>query len=310
MTKIDIHIHCAREKQPMPDGSGNPNDPDSRYICTVQEMLKSMATHDISTAVIMSCGETINGAAYPFGADNTACLEMHQAYPKQLQWMCNFDPARPETLPQRMADCKARGAVGVGEVMANQWMDSPFLKALFRAAADLGLPVLCHMSPEPGFSYGICDQPGLPLLKKTLAQNPNLIFLGHSQLFWLEISGDCPKENAVARSGYGHGPVTPGGAVPRLLESCPNLYGDLSGYSAYCAITRDEAFGLSFLERWQDRLLFATDATNCRNTPPLADFLDRSVASGKLSRTAYQKICRDNAMRLFAIKEEGACEKS
>lgn len=297
--KIDIHVHCALTKQPTL--GGNPYDPGSHYICTAQEMLESMTAHHIHTAIIMSCGETMEGAANAFGADNTACQAMHQAHPERLQWMCNFDPVHPETLFQRMADCKAHGAVGVGEVMVNQWIDSPFLQALFHTAAQLNMPVLSHMSPEPGFGYGVCDHPGLPLLERTLTENPNLVILGHSQVFWLEISGDCPKEDAATRSGYGHGPVTPGGTVPRLLERYPNLYGDLSAYSAYCAITRDEPFGLAFLERWQDRLLFATDATNHRNIPPLADFLDHAVENGKLSQTAYQKICCDNARKLFQI---------
>lgn len=302
--KIDIHVHCALKKQLI--SAGNPHDPASHYICTAQEMLESMSVHHISTAVLMSCGETMDGAAHAFGADNTACLQMHQSHPNQFQWMCNFDPVHPETLSQRMAACKDQGAVGIGEVMLNEWMDSPFLKELFAAADKLELPVLCHMSPEPGFGYGVCDHPGLPLLEQTLAEHPKLIFLGHSQLFWLEISGDCPKKDAAARSGYGKGPVTPGGTVPRLLEQYPNLYGDLSAYSAYCAITRDETFGLAFLERWQDRLLFATDATNSRNIPPLGSFLDQAVSSGRLSLSAYQKICRGNALRLFFSKERNS----
>ena len=99
----------------------------------------------------------------------------------------------------------------------------------------------------------------------------------------------------------GRGPVTPGGRVPALLAACPNLYADLSAFSASCAILRDEAFGLAFLETWQDRLLYGTDTLNRHQVFPLGRFLDRAVADGRLSRTAYEKICRENARQLFRL---------
>lgn len=191
--------------------------------------------------------------------------------------------------------------MGIGELAVNEWMDSPRLEAVFAAAETLGLPVTIHMSPEPGYQYGVCDRPGLPLLEQTLRRHPGLRLLGHSQLFWLEISGDCPRQGNDARSRMGRGPVTPGGRVPALLAACPNLYADLSAFSASCAILRDEAFGLAFLETWQDRLLYGTDTLNRHQVFPLGRFLDRAVADGRLSRTAYEKICRENARQLFRL---------
>ena len=83
-------------------------------------------------------------------------------------------------------------------------------------------------------------------------------------------------------------------------ERC-NLYGDLSAYSASCAILRDEEFGLAFLEENQDRLLFGTDTLNKHQIFPLGKFLDRAVAEGRLSTIAYEKICRENARQLFHL---------
>lgn len=299
MKKTDIHVHCARERIHL--NFGNPRDPESHYVCTPTELLETMDAHGIGRAVLMSSGETANNGVFGLGATNGDCQTICAAHPDRLAWMCNFDSVSPETLGERMAACKAQGAVGVGEVMVNQWMDSRFLTALFAAAAELELPVTCHMSPEPGMSYGVCDRAGLPLLEQTLRSYPNLKFMGHSQVFWLEISADCPADDPTARNGYGQGPVRPGGTLERLFSAYPNLYGDLSAFSAFCAITRDPEYGLAFLERFQDRLLFATDMTNRRNVPPLGQLLDDAAAQGKLSSAAYEKICRTNAQILFGL---------
>lgn len=297
MKKTDIHVHCAQQRLEL--NFGNPRDPESHYVCGPEELLETMDAHEIDRAILMSVGETADSGAFGLGAANEGCRTICLAHPDRLAWMCNFDTVSPDTLRERMAVCKAQGAVGVGEVMVNQWMDSEFLTALFASAEELGLPVTCHMSPAPGVNYGVCDRAGLPLLEGTLRRYPRLKFLGHSQVFWLEISADCPKDDPAARNGYGRGPVKPGGSLERLFTSCPNLYGDLSAFSAYCAITRDPVYGLNFLERFQDRLLFATDMTNRRNVPPLEHFLDEWAKEGKLSAAAYEKICRGNAQRLF-----------
>ena len=101
--------------------------------------------------------------------------------------------------------------------------------------------------------------------------------------------------------GYGSGPVAPGGRLVTLMESCPNLYADLSANSAGCAILRDEAFVLQFLERFQDRLFYATDTVNSRQVFPLGKFLDEAAADGRLSAQAYEKICRGNARRIYGL---------
>ena len=253
----------------------------------------------------MSSGEGPFPGENTLGAYNADCGAMAAADPEFFSWMCALDPTGPDTVYDRLMECKRSGAVGVGEVMVNEWLDSPFLSALFAAAEKLSLPVLCHMSPEPGYSYGVCDRPGLPLLEQTLQRYPGLKFIGHSQLFWLEISGDCPRQGNTERSAMGRGPVMPGGTVERLLRSYPNLYADLSAYSGSCAILRDEEYGLRFLHTWADRLLFGTDTTNQHTVFPLGRFLDDCLADGRLDAAAYAAICCDNAGRLLGIGEKG-----
>ena len=104
-----------------------------------------------------------------------------------------------------------------------------------------------------------------------------------------------------AQGAIGDGPVTPGGRVPELFEKYPNLYGDLSANSGSRAIMRDPEFGLAFLEKYADRLFFATDMVNADMVFPLGAWLDEPVPEGKLSREAYEKICWGNAQRVFGL---------
>lgn len=167
-------------------------------------------------------------------------------------------------------------------------------------AEELKLPVLFHMSPKEGFQYGVVDGPGLPLLEENLKRYKGLKFIGHSQPFWHEISKDAPA-TPKERMKWGEGAVCPGGRLPYLFETYENLYGDLSANSGGCAIMRDEEFGLAFLEKYQDRLLFGTDMANCEMTFPLGNWLDEQEHAGRLSRSAYEKICRTNAEKLFHL---------
>lgn len=89
--------------------------------------------------------------------------------------------------------------------------------------------------------------------------------------------------------------------MPELFAAYPNLYGDLSANSAGCAIMRDPEFGLAFLERYADRLFFATDMVNTEMVFPLGAWLDEQVSTGALGREAYEKICFKNAQRVFGL---------
>lgn len=282
--KTDIHVHCPAGESPEH---------------SAQALKAHLADQGISRAVLMSAGESTR--QLPMVGTNAEVEKIANSDPAFYSWMCNIDPEAPETVYDRLAYWKARGAVGVGELVINRWLDDGFLQKVFEAAEKLSLPVTLHMSTRPGFLYGVCDRPGLPLLEAVLQAFPKLAVVGHSALFWLEISGDCPTEGDMERNSYGSGPVTPGGAVPRLLDRYPNLYCDLSATSGSSAIMRDEAYGLAFLERYQDRLLFATDSFDCQKKFPLGEFLDRSVAAGRLSTGAYNKICWENAQRIYGL---------
>lgn len=285
--KIDLHMHLSRTPQPRTE---------QMWVSDPAEMLPHMEELGIGKAVLMSVGEQ-SGLAVVGNED--ACA-IAKADPEHFAWMCNLDPVEQETIPERLATYKAQGAVGIGELAINRRLDDPFLETVFEMAGKLGLPVIFHMSPEVGYSYGVVDDPGLPLLERALKKFPDTKFLGHSQTFWIEMSGDAPTEKE-ARNQWGKGPVAPGGRVPELFAKYPNLYGDLSANSAGQAIMRDPAFGLNFLETYADRLFFATDMVNAGMVFPLGGWLDEQAASGNLSRAAYCKICCENAQRVFGL---------
>ena len=286
MKKIDLHLHLTPFQIPR---LGKLN------LASGKNMLPHLQELGIEKGVLMSSAE----GGLPFGT-NKANRKICQKFPDRYAWMCAVDPKGREPVYDRLARFKAQGAIGVGELTCNRRLDDPFLQELFAAAEKLELPVTIHMSPEVGYSYGVVDDPGLPLLETVLAKFPDLKILGHSQTFWIEMSGDAPRDKE-GRNSWGDGPVVPGGRVPELFEKYPNLYGDLSANSGSRAIMRDEEFGLAFLEKYAERLFFATDMVNTDMVFPLGGWLDRMEAEGKLSRRAYELICFENARRVFGL---------
>lgn len=286
MNKIDLHLHCSRRPVPRTQ---------ELFVSTAKEMVPHMQALGIEKGVLMSMGES--GGPMGSNEENRMICEED---PLHFAWMCNLDPAGEGSVRERLAKYKAQGAIGIGELIINRRLDDPLLQEIFAAAGEYQLPVTFHMSPAVGFHYGVVDDPGLPLLEQTLKQFPNTIFLAHSQPFWIEMSADAPKD-IQGRNAWGQGCVMPGGRAPELFERYPNLYGDLSANSGGCAIMRDTAFGLQFLERYADRLFFATDMVNTEMVFPLGQWLDEQYAQGRLSEAAYEKICRANAQRVFGL---------
>lgn len=289
MGKIDLHLHLSFHS--LPKG-------DKMSVSSYQEMLPHLKELGIEKGVLMSSGET--PSLLPMGT-NEENYRIVSADQEHYAWMCNLDyDGNSETIYERLLACKEKGAVGIGELMINRRLDDPFFRRLFDAAGKLKLPVTFHMSPEVGYSYGVVDEPGLPLLEECLKNHPDTLFLGHSQTFWIEMSKDAPADKE-GRNSWGHGPILPGGRVPELFAKYPNLCGDLSANSAGCAIMRDPEFGLKFLETYSERLFFATDMVNTDMVFPLGQWLDEQAAAGKLTETAYENICFKNARRVFGL---------
>ena len=98
---------------------------------------------------------------------------------------------------------KAQGAKGVGVICCNLAFDDPMVKNMFSLVEKSGLSLTFHIG-QAGNDYGLIDEPSLPKPEGALKKFPKLIFMGHSQKFWAEISGDVTDRN-----GYPKGKVAP-----------------------------------------------------------------------------------------------------
>jgi len=291
---IDIHVHTRYFPGPERLSGGT--------YATPQQLMDMLKPKGVRHAVILP-------------GINPECCYIPQSIGEVLRIVeesegffipfMNIDPRQVANSPDAnlghlMDYWMARGCKGIGEICACFRFTDPMMENLFRHAQERRLPVLFHIAPKPTGYYGIVDDLGLPGLESALRKFPNLIFIGHSQPFWAEISGDLREEQ---RNTYPRGPVAPGGAVVRLFRQYPNLYGDLSpaAGSGFNAISRDPEFGYKFMEEFQDRLLFGTDICDPRNPLTLIDYLNKAVAQGHISFTAYEKICWRNAAQLLGL---------
>ena len=286
MNKIDLHLHLTLNQLPKQD---------NMFISSAENMIPHLEKLGIKKGVLMSGGEKNT----PIGS-NDENKSICEKYPEHFSWMCNLDYVDIDTVYDRLAKYKSEGAIGVGEIMINKKIDDLFLDKVFESAEKLDMPVLFHMSPEENFSYGVVDEPGLPLLENLLNKYPKLKVIGHSQSFWIEMSGDAPTDRD-GRNSWGEGSIVSGGRVPELFSKYPNLYGDLSANSGGCAIMRDSQYGLEFLETYSDRLFFATDMVNTDMFFPLGSWLDEQLELGNLSKETYEKICYKNAENIFGL---------
>jgi uncharacterized protein len=292
---IDIHVHTRYFDGPERLEGGT--------YATPQELMDMLKPHGVRHAVILPSA-------------NPECCYITQSLGEVIRIVeesegffipfMNIDPRAVANSPDAnlghlMDYWMARGCKGIGEVCASLRFDDPKMENLFRHAQARRLPITFHLAPEPTGYYGIVEELGLPGLEGAMRKFPDLIFFGHSQPFWAEISGDLTEE---LRNTYPKGPVAPGGALVRLFREYPNLYGDLSpaAGSGFNAIARDPDFGFAFMEEFQDRLLFGTDICSPQDELTLIPYLNDAVAAGKLSREAYEKIGWKNAERVLGLQ--------
>ena len=207
------------------------------------------------------------------------------------------DVKRPDAIDRLKAAVEIHGIRVASELKQRVPFDDPDALDVYHFCGERKLPITIHLDypisrggsryPRPNWWYG----GSLDSFERAVAACPETIFIGHAPGFWAHVSGD----DRAAVESYPSGPVAPGGRVPQLLDTYPNLYADLSAGSGLTAISRDPAFGKEFLIRYQDRLLFARDHFHGR----LMAFLK----SLDLDREAFDKIAYRNAQRLLGEAE-------
>jgi predicted TIM-barrel fold metal-dependent hydrolase len=221
-------------------------------------------------------------------------LEEAKRFPGRLVPFCCIDPRTSYQggragLRAMVKEYVDQGAKGFGEHKAGLPIDHPKMQALYEVCDDLRLPVLFHMDAIRG-----TDAPGLPGLERVLKSFSKVDFIGHGPGFWASISGEL---TAREMGEYPAGPVKPGGALDRLFDTYPNLWGDISASSGSGALARDRSFSQKFLIRRADRLLFGTDYLR-----PGQDVRQFEVlASFDLPAEARAKIERLNASKLLGV---------
>jgi predicted TIM-barrel fold metal-dependent hydrolase len=285
---VDVHGHIGRVLT------------DRREFVEVTNLIAKMDAWGIDRTCVLPLSESPEGGYLECDTEDViaACAR----YPDRLTPFCLIDP-RFRNHPQidfsdLLEEYKARGCKALGELLPKLDFDDPRALNLYRQAGQYGLPVLFDMmDSETG--YGLRDGHGLPRLEHALQTCPETVFIGHGPTFWAEISAEVPPGE---RTGYPQGAIVPGGAVPRLLRRYDNLWADISAGSGYNALTRDPAFGLEFLEEFQDQLMFGTDScarSDVNRVPPNVALWRDLTENRKLPEAALEKIAWQNAERLL-----------
>ncbi len=294
--KIDVHAHAVPDPGIVPAFYQNGIKPMS-----AQELIGTYDRLNIQTGVLLPIVDMV-GQSLMY--TNEGSKLMADASDGRLVWFCNISPNAMNNKPT--ADLsyildfyKSLGAKGVGEVTTQLYADDPKMDNLFYHCAQNEMPVIIHLHPEFGGSYGLVDEKGLPRIEKMLKKHKDLKLIGHSTCFWCEISENLTEEE---RFIYPTGKVTEG-TIARLMREYGNLYCDLSAGSGANAMMRDKEYAARFMEEFSDRILYGTDACTNASTFPYEfdEFLDGMVSDGYLSQENYTKIVRDNAAKLLDI---------
>ena len=289
---IDVHAHAYRYTYPLSDGR--------QAFITPEQLLKRYDEAGVEIGVLLplvspelflpqSVGEIIDVANQSKG---------------RFIPFCNLDPRvidnSPDTpLEYLLKYYRDQGCRGLGEVLPQMDMADPKMLNLCKHAEAVGFPMIIDITGCRGDgNYGLYDDLGLPQLERCLRQFPKLIIVGHGPGFWAEMARVDPKE---PRGGYPKGPVTEEGAVARLMRRYHNLWVEVSAGSGANGIRRDPAYGVRFLNEFQDRVMFGTDVCGPKDPFRMLDYLKELRANGKLPEVAFQKIAHKNARRLLGL---------
>lgn len=264
-------------------------------------LVRMMDKHAIEKACVLPL---VSPESTPYLQPTEGALEAAKAHPDRLIAFCCLDARVSTTNPNRYGHVagvrgmieileryKAAGARGFGEHKVGLPFDHPQMMMVYEACDKLSLPILFHLDDLRGI-----DTPGLPRLENVLKTFPGLPLIGHAAGFWASISGDATFTD-FGRYPDVPKPITPGGALDRLMEKYPNLYGDLSEPGGEKAITRDPAFAREFIIRNAGQLVFGTDFLMAGQEIPHFELHD----SLKLPDDVQAKIFRDNAKKLLKL---------
>lgn len=275
---VDIHTHLGQ--------TWNTTQP-----LSAEELLRWMDANDIAQSAVLPL---VSPEASSYLSPTEFVLAQTAGHRDRLIPFCAVDPRTSYTgglkgLVDMLKKYVDAGARGFGEHKPGVRIDDPRNLTIFEACAELRLPVLFHLDQLRNV-----DEPALPGLERVLQRCPQTTLIGHGPGWWASISGGV---TAADLGGYPRGPIVPHGAIDRLMDKYPNLYGDLSAGSGAGAIQRDATFGREFLIRRADRLLFGTDFLSPGQEVPQLELFGQI----DLPAEAQAKIFRENARRLLGL---------
>lgn len=295
MKKIDIHTHVLAFPEfcpPRPDGG---------KILSAEQQIEVHRKLNVDKAVLLPSGG-MEGQWHLLSTES--CMYVAAHHPEHFVWFCNVDPRAGNfnaktDLGYLLNYYKEKGAKGLGELMATIPADDPMMDNLFGFCEELELPVLIHIAPQLGDTYGIIDELGLPRIERMLKKHPDMKLIGHSAAFWGEISEGLTQE---MRNDYPTGKVTEG-RLPKLLREYGNLYCDLSAGSGSNAMMRDPEYAAKFLTEFSDRVCYGTDVCAAHQTFQYTfdSFLTNLVDTQMISQETYEKVIRKNAEKLLKL---------
>ena len=296
---IDIHAHAYRNCPPF-----------VVQFCTAEQVIERYDQHGIERGVLLPI---VSPEIYLPQA-NEDILEMAEQHPDRFIPFCNIDPRAltnsvDAPLDRLLRYYRDKGCKGVGEIMLNVPVRDPMVQNLFKHAEAVGLPVTFDGSDQVGGDFGLYDDPGLPQMEHTLQRFANLTVIGHGTVFWTEIAPlDTPAQRKTTFTPNGDqvgwpqmlGPIREEGVMPKLLRRYSNLHAELS--DAYNALARDDEYGPKFLTEFQDRLLFGTDICHFEQEFRSMNLLLQWRDAGKISPDVFNKIARENAIKLLNLE--------
>ena len=262
---------------------------------TIRDVHDHFQSIGVDRAIVHSWDEIFRRHSREYVLPVEDCLYAHRMFPQFFIPFAAPDPKSPGAVNQMRSLLKSGRAKGIGELKVRYPLDDPDTLAIMEVGNEFGVPLTFHIDifTGPGSTWYNVDAHKLPALCRRF---PDLKFLGHAPGFWRHVSGDADDPAVIREQGmYPRTVPTPGGRLYQWFEQFPNLYGDLSAGSAFIAITRHEDKGKAFLERFSDRLLYATDDFS-------RELLDH-LLSLDLEQATYRKLFYQNACKVLGLDE-------
>ncbi|MBS7612410.1 amidohydrolase family protein [Candidatus Bathyarchaeota archaeon] len=245
---LDIHTHigCYRDIT-------NVNYPYYPWCkVTVETLISYLESHDDASAVILPIYSWNSGNS-GFIMPTEYVLDICEKHPGRLIPFCVVE-VREIYLSERITRYVDMGCKGFGEHTSKIPVDHYCNLRLYKICGKLEIPILMHIAASGSDDYGIFDTPDLKGIEKIAEQYSNVDFIMHGPGWWR-----CMSEKFNLEDSYPKGLIEQPGRTVYILENYENVYGDLSAFSGYNALTRDLSFAKYFLEKFNRKLLYGTD---------------------------------------------------